>query len=348
MQLSHICFADDLLVFCNGDVNSIRAFQKVLVDFGKVSGLHPNNVKNTIFFGSVPLDVKLKIVKILSFEVGQLPMQYLKVPLLAKRLGIGDCRSLIEKVNKKVKNWKNKKLSYAGRLQIVASVLSAMQVYWASVYMLPQGVIEEIDKTLKGFFYGTKIFLLKAKLKWLGSKNGREEIKWLTNEGKKVHFSTHQVWKDLRVSKPKVLWHHIVWFKFFEPKHAFILWLAILNRLSTQDRMQIWMPGSVFKCSLCDKVNDSIRHLFFECEYSKSIWMVMKGKLLFKGLPNQIDGIVDCLAKYPYNNKIWCTVNRIMLAACVYFVWNERNCRLFRIKKDLQMCSVQLLMGLFS
>ncbi|XP_071699071.1 uncharacterized protein [Rutidosis leptorrhynchoides] len=134
-------------------------------------------------------------------------------------------------------------------------------------------------------------------------RDGREELRWLTNEGKKVHFSTHQVWKDLRSNKPKVVWHHIVWFKFFEPKHAFILWLAILNRLSTQDRMQM------------------------------SIWVGMKRKMIFKGLPNQLNGIVECLAKYPYSNKIWCTVNRIMLAACVYFVWNERNCRLFRNQK---------------
>ncbi|GKG59641.1 hypothetical protein Tco_0607269, partial [Tanacetum coccineum] len=51
----------------------------------------------------------------------------------------------------KVGDWKNKFLSYAGRMQFIASVLSAMQTYWASVFFLPKTIIKEIDRILKSF-----------------------------------------------------------------------------------------------------------------------------------------------------------------------------------------------------
>ncbi|GKF56874.1 hypothetical protein Tco_0170411, partial [Tanacetum coccineum] len=73
-------------------------------------------------------------------------MKYLGVPLLAKCLGIVDCKVLIDKVKAKVGDWKNKCLSYADRVQLIASVLSAMQIYWAFVYLLPKSVIYNIDK----------------------------------------------------------------------------------------------------------------------------------------------------------------------------------------------------------
>ncbi|XP_071687068.1 uncharacterized protein [Rutidosis leptorrhynchoides] len=142
---------DDLLVFCHGDEFSVSVIKKGLDDFGLVSGLVPN----------------LKITNLLQFSVGKLPMKYLGVPLLAKKLGIQDCKSLINKIKKKVLNWKNRKLSYAGRLQLVASVLSYMQNYWASVYILPCGVIDDIDRILKTFLWCQD-----------GSLKGRAKVAW--------------------------------------------------------------------------------------------------------------------------------------------------------------------------
>ncbi|XP_071740414.1 uncharacterized protein [Rutidosis leptorrhynchoides] len=160
-----------------------------------------------------------------------------------------------------------------------------------------------------------------------------EDCVWITNEGKKVNYSTQQVWLDLRSNKSKVNWHHVVWFKLFDPKSAFILWLAILNRLNTQDRLEKWMTNQSFVCALCEKTKDSVNHLFFLCEYSIKIWRNLKANLVFQGLPNCLNEIVSRLAQYPYTNKIWNIINRLVLAACVYWIWKERNCRIFKKKK---------------
>ena len=44
-------------------------------------------------------------------------------------------------------------------------------------------------------------------------------------------------------------------------KHSFIVWLTILGRLSTQDRLLKWYPGKQAQCPLCELCTDSHSHM---------------------------------------------------------------------------------------
>nr|GEV98760.1 reverse transcriptase domain, reverse transcriptase zinc-binding domain protein [Tanacetum cinerariifolium] len=70
---------------------------------------------------------------------GRLPVKYLGVLLVPSRLIYKDCKELIEKVDGRINDWKNKSLSIAGRLQLIHSVISSLHVYWASMFVLPSG-----------------------------------------------------------------------------------------------------------------------------------------------------------------------------------------------------------------
>ncbi|GKE74383.1 RNA-directed DNA polymerase, eukaryota, reverse transcriptase zinc-binding domain protein [Tanacetum coccineum] len=137
IRLAHLCFADDLLVVCNCDKDSLKVVKEALNEFSMVSGLFPNLSKSTIFFRSINEKESKCLLEVLPFQCGKLPMKYLRVPLLAKRLGIKDYQSLVDRVVNKVNCWRNKFLSYDGRLQLIAFVLASMHVYWASIYLLP-------------------------------------------------------------------------------------------------------------------------------------------------------------------------------------------------------------------
>ncbi|GJY22232.1 RNA-directed DNA polymerase, eukaryota, reverse transcriptase zinc-binding domain protein [Tanacetum coccineum] len=50
LQLVNLCFADDLMIFCNGDPISAELITEALNEFSKVSGLFPNLNKSTLFF----------------------------------------------------------------------------------------------------------------------------------------------------------------------------------------------------------------------------------------------------------------------------------------------------------
>ncbi|XP_071704788.1 uncharacterized protein [Rutidosis leptorrhynchoides] len=162
-------------------------------------------------------------------------------------------------------------------------------------------------------------------------------FKWVTNKGTHVSYSTHQAWEDLKPNYPIIPWHHVIWFPQANPKHAFIMWLVIKERLTTQDKLKQWYPNKSYSCDLCGTIEDSIRHLFFECNYSKQVWKEVKRYLIWRGLPNNVFSIVDLLAKSTQRNKIWGVINRITLAATVYHIWQERNSRIFKGRKRGEM-----------
>ncbi|XP_071694886.1 uncharacterized protein [Rutidosis leptorrhynchoides] len=259
MMLTHICFADDLLVFCHRDVKSVKIIKRALTDFGDTSGLLPNTSKSTIFFGSVNPVTQGKIVQILPFEVGILPMKYLGVPLLAKRLGIKD----LTEIDKLLKGFlwaqsdssKGKaKVAWKNIWRLITKH-DSLWSQWVNVIKLKGVSFLNINPSHNDSWGWKFLLKLREKVKkYVGTDhvNGTVKNVWVTNEGKKVPFSTHQVWTDFRVNRPKFAWRNVVWFKSFDPKHAFILWLAMLNRLNTQDIMAIWFEGlELFKIEAC-------------------------------------------------------------------------------------------------
>ena len=48
-KLSHLCFADDLMLFCGGSLSSAELLHRALQEFCSLSGLLPNKEKSTIF-----------------------------------------------------------------------------------------------------------------------------------------------------------------------------------------------------------------------------------------------------------------------------------------------------------
>ncbi|GKA57402.1 RNA-directed DNA polymerase, eukaryota, reverse transcriptase zinc-binding domain protein [Tanacetum coccineum] len=155
LKITHLCFADDLIMLCHGDKSSVTVLKKALHKFSAVSGLNPNLGKCTIFCGSLDGETKSDISSIFPFKEGKLPVRYLGVPLVTKKIGVADCKQLVDKVNQKLNDWKNKSLSYVGRAQLIALVLGSTHVYWGSVFLLPKIVIKEIEKMFKKFLWNS-------------------------------------------------------------------------------------------------------------------------------------------------------------------------------------------------
>nr|GEZ23675.1 RNA-directed DNA polymerase, eukaryota, reverse transcriptase zinc-binding domain protein [Tanacetum cinerariifolium] len=85
-------------------------------------------------------------------------------------------------------------LSYAGRVLLIASVLSSMQNYWASVFLLPKQFIYEINKTLKGFLWCQgELTKEKAKISW-------DKICKLKEQGG-LELKDLGVWNELLMTK---------------------------------------------------------------------------------------------------------------------------------------------------
>ncbi|XP_021996267.1 uncharacterized protein LOC110893468 [Helianthus annuus] len=167
-KIINLCFADDLFLFARGDVRSAKCIMDSLSRFSSMSGLVPSIQKSTAYFCNVSSHIKDAILGILPFEEGMLPVKYLGVPLISSRLRVKDCSVLLERLDQRIKNWKNKLLSFAGRLQLILSVLSSMHVYWASAFILPVRVVNELEAKLRNFLWGQEgsFHRGKAKVSW--------------------------------------------------------------------------------------------------------------------------------------------------------------------------------------
>ncbi|KAJ9535674.1 hypothetical protein OSB04_un001171 [Centaurea solstitialis] len=153
MNITHLCFADDLFVFTGGDLASVDVLKRALETFKVKSGLEPNLAKSEIFFCNVTPDVKAAILHSLPLQTGTFPIRYLGVPLSPTCLQVSDFNPLIDKVKLRIHNWKAKFLSFGGRKQLIQSVLHSMQLYWMMVFLLPSSIIHELEKMFREFLW---------------------------------------------------------------------------------------------------------------------------------------------------------------------------------------------------
>ncbi|KAL9224822.1 hypothetical protein vseg_000822 [Gypsophila vaccaria] len=142
MQLTHLCFVDDLVMFSRGDQVSITL---LLSAFSSATGLTMNRTKSHIYFNGVPRDIISHILATSGMSAGQFPFRYLGVPISSKKLFILDCEVLIDKVVARIRSWGARKLSYAGRVVLIKSVLSSLHSYWATIFVIPAGIIKRIN-----------------------------------------------------------------------------------------------------------------------------------------------------------------------------------------------------------
>ena len=83
MAVSHLFFEDDMLIFCEADLDHIMILRMILIWFEAVSGLKINLGKSEIVPVGVVHNIDLFLV-VLGCKQGSLPMKYLGLPLGAK------------------------------------------------------------------------------------------------------------------------------------------------------------------------------------------------------------------------------------------------------------------------
>ncbi|XP_060206264.1 uncharacterized protein LOC132633869 [Lycium barbarum] len=118
------------------------------------------------------------------------------------------------------------------------------------------------------------------------------------------------------------------------PRHQFIIWLALHQRLSTVDRLRKWGIQVQTDCVLCENVViESHEHLFFDCGYSQHIWAAI---LQWVGLNRDIGywhSEVEWLGKKVRSKRPWNVILGFLFTATVYHVCMERNNHRFNKQK---------------
>ncbi|KAL1191756.1 putative ribonuclease H protein [Cardamine amara subsp. amara] len=93
----------------------------------------------------------------LGFQHGLMPVRYLGLPLMHRKLRRADYSPLIDKIKARLHHWTVKCLSFAGRLQLITSVVYSLVNFWLSAFALPKGCLKEIQSLCARFLWAGDI-----------------------------------------------------------------------------------------------------------------------------------------------------------------------------------------------
>lgn len=107
---------------------------------------------------------------------GVLPIRYLGVPLHTKKISQAQCAPLLHSIKAKLRSWTVRKLTYAGRLQLVNSVINGITNFWTSSFFIPKAVTQEIDSLCSKFLWkGDITATTTAKVSWESACHSKKE-----------------------------------------------------------------------------------------------------------------------------------------------------------------------------
>lgn len=155
------------------------------------------------------------------FESGALPVRYLGLPLLTKKMNAQDYSPLIARIRSRITSWTARHLTFAGRLQLIGSVLYSITNFWMSAYRLPNKCIEEINSICAAFLWsGPILSTQKAKVAWVDVCKPKDEgglgLKNLSVANRVACFKL--IWRIL--SARSSLWVKWIW-KYLIQKGSF-------------------------------------------------------------------------------------------------------------------------------
>lgn len=123
-------------------------------------------------------------------------------------------------------------------------------------------------------------------------------------------------------------WRNLVWDPSTFPRHAFCLWLAILQKLKTRASLEKFGMAVVNACSFCNYM-ETCSHLFFECAFTGTIWKrVLSGIGIIRNPTIWSSEWRRLMHRARGRNRVAKLIKKAS-AASIYVVWQERNKCLF-------------------
>ena len=122
-KITHLFFADDSLLFTKATTTACEKIQSILRQYEEASGQQVNRDKTTIFFSkATPLASQNAIKDLLNVPIIRQYERYLGLPSLIGRNKAESFTQIKERVWHKLKGWKEKLLSQAGREVLIKAV----------------------------------------------------------------------------------------------------------------------------------------------------------------------------------------------------------------------------------
>lgn len=209
-KLTHLSFADDLLIFIDGSIDFVQQVLQVLKEFENRSGLAVSMQKTSFYAsGLTPSETDL-IQASTGMALGSLPFRYLGVPLNSRKLSLTNCEPLIHQIKTRFSSWSVKSLSFSGRLLLIKTVIAGVTTFWCSAYVLPKACVDRINSLCS-------MFPWKGNIEGLNSARVSWETVVLTKRQGGLGVKDLYTWN-------KACTLRLLWLLFFRPDSVWVQW----------------------------------------------------------------------------------------------------------------------------
>ncbi|GJY64381.1 homeodomain-like protein [Tanacetum coccineum] len=126
---------------------------------------------------------------------------------------------------------------------------------------------------------------------------------WRDLQGNLKPFSVAYAWDSVRLRADVVDWYHVVWFPQCILRHAFHMWLVAKQKLKTQDRLRQW-----------------------------DVWFQVRGLAGMDQILPWFADISTYLILTSKGKSVVSIISWLLLGVVAYYIWMERNLKLFKKK----------------
>ena len=200
------------------------------------------SMQKTSFFASGLSPEETDVIQASTgMTLGALPIRYLGVPLNSKKLSLLNCEPLLHQIKTRFSSWSVKSLSFSGRLLLIKTVISGINNFWCSAFVLPKACVKRINSLCS-------IFLWKCNLEGHHSARVSWETVVLTKRQGGLGIKDLLTWN-------KACTLRLVCMLFFKPQSVWVQWFkevilkgSLQNYWTTPPRQSFsWLVNKLLK-----------------------------------------------------------------------------------------------------
>lgn len=160
--ISHLLYADELLLFCKASIEIFTNLKSILEKFTSISGQLINFQKSRILCSSIaPSSMIRAISKQLNMPPIPESFTYLGLPIFWGKRSVDWFKPLLHKVERKIQGWKQSKISFAVRSVLIQSVSNVL-----GNYLNPKKILKIISFAQARFCWGKSTNRFCRLMKW--------------------------------------------------------------------------------------------------------------------------------------------------------------------------------------
>ncbi|GJT84887.1 ALP1-like protein [Tanacetum coccineum] len=277
----------------------------------------------------------------------------------------------VEKFKNRLADWKARSMLFGGRLSLVKSVLGSLPLYYFSLFRVPSSVINNLEGNGRDVSFWLDRWLMDSRLcdtfprlfhldrrpegrvaekegglrvfgrgngSGLESLEGEDIWRWKPNE--EGGFAVKELTRMLedRILDVESTGEDTIWLKLVPKKVNIFVWRALKRRLLVHEELDKRdVDLDTVLCPCCNSVVESYEHSLSMCSMAMGVWEKVHCWWKLGGVKAfsirdifSLNGAVNLPNR---SRLIWQTV----LWSSGYFIWKERNNRVFTLKLKCQV-----------